>query len=186
MDQSPLPNMKMGEYSYYGSIHIHPPCYYKSNILEIGKFCSIGGNLTVFLERGNHVTNWISTYPFDNLGGFDVPKDIKFPDRGGVKIGNDVFIGHDVTIMPGVIIEDGAVVGTNTLVSANVPAYSIFVGNPGRVVKKRFSDKQIGDLLKIKWWDWNKEKINKYVHLLFSDKIDTFIELVKSELAEFN
>jgi virginiamycin A acetyltransferase len=181
MNQGESGYLKIGEYSYHDSIYIREPFYHKKNILEIGKFCSIGGNVIVFLERGNHVPNWVSTYPFDT-GGFDVPKKIEYPDKGGVKIGNDVFIGNNVTILSGVVIEDGAVIGTHTVVSKNVPAYSIFVGNPGRVVKKRFSDKQIEELLKIQWWHWEIEKINKYASLLFSNKIDNFIELAKSDL----
>lgn len=54
-----------------------------------------------------------------------------------IEIGKDVWIGSHSTILPGVKIGDGAVVGANTLVKDDVPKKSIFVGNPGRVIKYR-------------------------------------------------
>lgn len=53
-----------------------------------------------------------------------------------IKIGNNVWIGEGVIIMPGVVIGDGCVIGAHSLVSRDVPEYSIAVGSPIRVVKK--------------------------------------------------
>ena len=44
--------------------------------------------------------------------------------------------------------------------------YSIVGGNPAKLIKYRFNDKQIEQLLKIQWWNWNDNKINKNSHLL--------------------
>lgn len=52
-------------------------------------------------------------------------------------IGENVWIGAHSTILPGVKIGDGAVIGAHTLVKEGVPSNSVFVGIPGRVIKKR-------------------------------------------------
>lgn len=53
-----------------------------------------------------------------------------------VKIGKNVWIGSDCTILPGVEIGDGAVIGAGSIVTKNIPANSIAVGNPARVIKQ--------------------------------------------------
>lgn len=53
-----------------------------------------------------------------------------------VKIGKNVWIGSDCTILPGVEIGDGAIIGAGSVVTKTVPANTISVGNPARVIKK--------------------------------------------------
>jgi len=53
-----------------------------------------------------------------------------------VKIGKKVWIGSDCTILPGVEIGDGAVIGAGSIVTKDIPANSIAVGNPARVIKQ--------------------------------------------------
>ena len=145
-----------------------------------GKFCSIGKNLTVYLG-GNHRTDWVTTYPFghihhdifNNFNGMGHPK-----TNGSVVLGNDVWIGAHVTIMSGVVIGDGAVIACNSHVVKDVEPYSIVGGNPAKFIKKRFTEEQINKLLKIKWWDWDDEKINKFTTLLCNTDIDKFINAV--------
>ena len=81
-------------------------------------------------------------------------------------IGNDVWIGQNVTVMPGVHIGDGAIIGTNSVVAKDIPPYSIAVGNPCRVVRKRFDDELIGLLLKLRWWDKSIEEIESLIPIL--------------------
>lgn len=54
-----------------------------------------------------------------------------------VTIGNDVWIGGRVIILPGVTIGDGAILGAGSVVTKDVAAYDIVVGNPARVIKNR-------------------------------------------------
>ena len=56
--------------------------------------------------------------------------------KGPVIIGNDVWIGEKATILPGVTIGNGAVVAANTVVTKDVPAYSVVAGNPARIIKQ--------------------------------------------------
>ena len=52
-----------------------------------------------------------------------------------VRIGDDVWIGGNVTILPGVTIGDRAVIGAGSVVTEDIPADSVAVGVPARVVK---------------------------------------------------
>jgi acetyltransferase-like isoleucine patch superfamily enzyme len=74
--------------------------------------------------------------------------------RARLVIGNDVFIGHNAIILPIVgQIGDGAFIGAGSVVQKPVPPYAVVMGNPARVVKYRFSEKTIAELLESRWWD---------------------------------
>ncbi len=61
--------------------------------------------------------------------------------------------------MAGVTIGDGAIIATRAVVTKDVEPYSIVGGMPARLIRKRFSDDKIAQLLEMKWWDWDEEKI---------------------------
>lgn len=56
--------------------------------------------------------------------------------KGPVIIGKNVWVGDKATILAGVTIGDGAVIAANTVVTKDVPAYSVCAGNPGKIIKK--------------------------------------------------
>jgi virginiamycin A acetyltransferase len=80
--------------------------------------------------------------------------------KGDIIIGNDVWIGYEAVIMSGVTIGDGAVVGARALITKDVPPYTVVGGVPAKVIKRRFSDEIIAELLILKWWDWSSDKIS--------------------------
>jgi virginiamycin A acetyltransferase len=82
--------------------------------------------------------------------------------------------------MPGVHIGDGAIIGANSVVASDIPPYAVAVGNPCRVVKMRFDDEFIAYLLKLKWWDWDIEKIEANFEALSSNDL-SLIKKVKIE-----
>jgi len=94
--------------------------------------------------------------------------------KGDIVIGNDVWIGYGVTILSGVTIGDGAIVAANSCVVKDVPPYSIVGGVPAKVIKYRFDDETIGKLLKIRWWDWDEQKIRDSVKDMPNPKL--FVE----------
>lgn len=100
--------------------------------------------------------------------------------KGDIVIGNDVWIGKEATILSGVTIGDGAVVGCKALVAKDVPPYTIVGGNPAKVIKKRFPNDIIEKLLKIKWWDWEDEKIEKAIPLLLSNDMVAFLDFAEN------
>lgn len=84
---------------------------------------------------------------------YDIPgKTIWNSPRGDhykTVIGNDVWIGHGAIVIAGVEIGDGAVIGAGAVVTRNIPAYSIAAGNPARVIKKRFSETELAEHLRL-------------------------------------
>jgi lipopolysaccharide transport system ATP-binding protein len=165
-------NIHIGEFTY-GMPDI---CMWSTRYqLIIGKFCSIGGGVRLIVD-GNHRVDWISTYPFGpEIRGFS--KNLEhIAGKGDMVIGNDVWIGILAMILPGVQIGDGAVIGAGSVVARDVGDYEIVAGNPARLIRKRFSEHQIAQLLKIKWWDWPKERIAANHRLLMSSNIDEFIK----------
>jgi len=171
--------MTYGKYTY-GSPNIH---WANNNAkLTVGNFCSIAGNVNIYLG-GNHRTDWVTTYPFGHIHGnvFNTFNGNGHPGtKGNVNIVNDVWIGTNVTIMSGVTIGDGAVIANNSHVVKNVEPYSLIGGNPGKLIKYRFTPEQINKLLQIKWWNMDDNKINEYAPLLCSPDIDKFINTVES------
>lgn len=147
--------------------------------ISLGKYNSIGRDCNFFLHA-NHRPDWVTTST--TLLGL-VSNEIEqylmekgHPScKGDIIIENDVWIGAKSTIMGGVKIHNGAVIGANSVVTKDVPPYAIVVGNPGKIIKYRFTEEQIEKLLKISWWNWSEDNIMKNVSLLWSDNIDNFI-----------
>lgn len=116
----------------------------------IGRYTSIYS--TAFAFSGNHPMNTKSTHAFfyNPVYGF-CNDDIL--ERTQLTIGNDVFIGHNVIILPEVTsIGDGAVLGAGSVIHKNIPPYAVAVGNPCRIIRYRFSQERIQELLTSKWW----------------------------------
>lgn len=162
---------KIGDYSYGNPQILH---WGENTTLTIGKFCSIADGVKIFLG-GNHRTDWITTYPFNQLNDlWSNAKGIKGhpSSNGNVVIGNDVWIGNGAIIMSGVTIFDGAVIGANAVVTKDVLPYTIVGGNPAKLIRKRFSEKEIQMLLDIKWWNWQETKIQQKLETLCSGNIE--------------
>lgn len=165
----------IGRYCYsadVGSLKIEfyngPKC-----TLTIGSFVSIGPRVSIYVG-GEHRTDWGSTYHFSEVFS-DVEKIDCIRTKGDVVIGSDVWIGGNVVILSGVTIGDGAVIGAGAVVSKDVAPYSIVAGNPIREIRKRFTEEQRERLLRIKWWDWEDEKIDKIIPILMSGDIGKLI-----------
>lgn len=96
------------------------------SLIALGDGCLIGNN--VFITDNYHGDN-----SFDQLS--IPPADRPLFIKGEVIIGNNVWVGRNVCIMPGVHIGDGAVIGANSVVTRDIPAFSIAVGAPAKVIK---------------------------------------------------
>lgn len=146
----------------------------------IGSYCSIADGVQIYLG-GEHNVDWVTTYPFNVLWKsgkhyLGHPK-----TKGDVKIGNDVWIGKEAIILSGVTIGDGAVIGARSLVSKDVAPYAIVGGNPSREIRKRFDGQTIQALLKIRWWEWEPNRIERALPLLLNNNIDKFILATKHD-----
>jgi virginiamycin A acetyltransferase len=133
----------------------------------------IASDVTFIMNGANHLTDAITSYPFAIFGnGWENAMEGKnYPSKGNLVIGNDVWIGYNATIMAGVTIGDGAIIGTNSVVTKDVEPYAIVGGNPAKLIKKRFSDIEIAELMEIRWWDWDIEKISRNVQNLTNNDV---------------
>ena len=130
----------------------------------IGKFCSIGPDCKIGL--GKHPTkDFVSTHPvfFSTLKQAQVT----FADRNYfdefayIIIGNDVWLGANVIVVDGVKIGDGAIVAAGSVVTKDIPPYTIVGGVPAKIIKYRFEKEEIEKLLQLKWWDMDVEYLKE-------------------------
>jgi acetyltransferase-like isoleucine patch superfamily enzyme len=174
-----LAGYKVGKWSY-GSVEIAKGSV--SGDLTIGNFCSFAGDTWIFLG-GEHNMKHVTTFPLSYFFG-GPNKFVHSMTKGNVKIGSDVWVGRGATILSGVTIGDGAVVGAHSLVARDVPPYAVVAGNPAKVLKYRFPDVIISDLLQIAWWDWSDNKIMREMPLLQSKDIETFVSRHRKAAAD--
>ena len=147
--------------------------------ITIGKYCSISRDVR-FINGGIHPIDWVSLYPFRIRWKMEGALADGMPaSKGPIQVMNDVWIGTGSTILSGVTIGNGAIIMAGSIVTKNVPAFTIVGGIPAKPVKKRFSDQEIQALEEIKWWDWSEEKIKENVNLLSATDLTKFIETHK-------
>ena len=129
--------------------------------VHIGRYCSIAPNVT--LGGPTHPTRWLSTSPFqyNKRRSFQGFRTHEFDsDAGSVIIENDVWIGRCAIVLPGVKICTGAIVGAGAVVTKDVPPYAVVVGVPAKIIRYRFDEETIRELLELKWWELEIEELN--------------------------
>ena len=178
------PNIIVGEFSYFAGENFerHVTHHYDfiGDKLIIGKFCQIGAGVEFVMNGANHPMNGVSTFPFYIFAGFpQTPPPVnELPIKGDTVVGNDVWIGQNTVILPGVHIGDGAIIGANSVVGSDIPPYTIALGNPARLLRKRFDDELIDLLLQLKWWHKEINEIQALIPILS----ETDREKIKKEI----
>lgn len=179
------PQIIVGDFTYIADSdferHVTHLYDWNGDKLMIGKFCQIAAGVEFVMNGANHQMNAVTTFPFYTLEGWDMepPAKADLPLKGDTVIGNDVWIGQNAVILPGVHIGDGAIIGANSVVGSDVAPYTVVVGNPVRVLRKRFDDELIDLLLRFRWWDKPVAEINALIPLLTSGDL----EAVRKEIA---
>ena len=176
------PNISVGEFTMYNDFVNDPMQFERNNVLYqypinhdkliIGKFCSIACGAKFIFNSANHTLSSISTYPFPIFfeeWGLNI-KDVAaaWDNKGDIILGNDVWIGYEAVITAGVTVGDGAIIGTRAVVTKDVPPYTIVGGVPAKPIRKRFDNETLDELLKIRWWDWQEEKIARNIQAIQS------------------
>lgn len=182
------PSIEIGDYTYGHMEHLEGERVIRSLVpysfgrkkLIIGKFCSIGFGTQFISPYANHQMHSFTTYPFWHIF---TNKETLMPwltdaeSRGDTVVGNDVWFGRNCTIMPGIKIGDGAVIAASSVVTQDVPPYAVVGGNPAKIIKYRFSQQVIEQLLEIKWWNWDLEQIKEHHSLLMGHDIEQLLDI---------
>jgi len=155
--------------------------------VNIGRYCSIARGCEIAVA--NHPTSFLSTHSFQYHSA-QFPKDpiyknnikrVSWRGHPSTMIGNDVWIGAQSIVKAGVVIGDGAIIAANSVVTKDVAPYSIVGGSPAKLIRKRFNDAQIAELISLKWWDL---PLNVIGSLPFND-IEKCIEELKKLRADY-
>lgn len=134
-----------GTYGNLSIISFHE----KGDGLKIWNYCSIVNDVE-FILWGNHNMKLFSTYPFGVF--WWVPWcEREWLTKGKITIGNDVWICRGARILSGVTIGTGAVIGAYSVITQDIPPYTIVWGTPAKVIRYRFSDEIITVLQEIDW-----------------------------------
>ena len=161
-----LEQVKVGNFTY-GDLNVI--AYNSNRKLEIGSFCSIGQEVKFILEA-DHDTFNISTFPFRVCVVENLKREAK--SKGNIKVDNDVWIGFGATIMSGVNISQGAVIAAGSVVTKDVPPYAIVGGVPAKVIKYRFNNEMICELLKVDYSKLTKSMVVKHEYELYTELKD--------------
>ena len=146
---------------------------------KIGRFCSIAENVS-FIGSTHPVQGYVSTHPcfysMKKQSGFTYATGQRFDEipklngsRYSIEVGNDVYIGYGATVIGPCRIGNGAVVAAGAVVTKDVPDYAIVGGVPAKVIRNRFTEKQIAFLNKLQWWDkpqeWLQENTSHFTSI---------------------
>lgn len=162
IDLFPLSTVQVGRFTYGG---IKVLTFGEDYKLVIGDFCSVGPNV-LFILQADHPINHISTFPFKVkvLG-----EKYEATSKGDIVIEDDVWIGANVTILSGVHIGKGAVLAAGSVVTKDIPPYAIVGGVPAKVIKYRFNDDIIQELLTVDYSKIDRDVVSKYLDSLYID-----------------
>ena len=153
--------LNFGAYSYVrsGSRILH--------VKDIGRYCSIGRDVTLGETPRNHPVDWVST-------SLSVSHQYK-PELHLSSIGHDVWVGHGAVLMAGVKVGHGAIIARNAVVTKDVEPYQIVGGNPAKPIRYRFDEASRVALLASQWWNYDRDQL---CQLDFSD-CQRFLEQIK-------
>ncbi|MGN1313974.1 MAG: CatB-related O-acetyltransferase [Lachnospiraceae bacterium] len=131
--------------------------------LKIGNYCSIGGE-TLFLLGREHDIGLCSTFPFKVRVMGDSYEALS---KGDIIVDDDVWIGCRAMILSGVHIGQGAVIAAGSVVNKDVPPYAVVGGVPAKIMKYRFSDELIDELLKVDYSKLDDSMVKEHIGRLY-------------------
>jgi acetyltransferase-like isoleucine patch superfamily enzyme len=151
----------VGAYSYMNS-----GGYLRENVL-IGRYVSIGRRVTI--AAGGHNMRSLSTSPKvrgSAARAFTAEEATRLYASKEAEpftiIDSDVWIGDGAVIRPGVHLATGSVVGANAVVVRDTSPYEIVGGVAARTIGHRFDGPTREALLGTKWWECDRETLNRY------------------------
>lgn len=155
----PIDKIKVGK-GTYGSLCVRSYDVEGDGLL-IGNYCSIASGVK-FILGGNHCADHFSTYPFKAIYNGEVESKTKGP----IIVEDDVWIGTDALILSGCCIGRGSIIAAGSVVTKSTPPFSIVGGNPAKLLKMRFDESLIQELLKTDLSKLEEEDIRKNIEIL--------------------
>jgi len=156
----PMNNVSVGK-ATYGMLQIQSLFEQEGERLEIGNYVSIAPGVQ-FLLGVNHQINTFTTFPL--YSRFVKRSPIDAVNKGPLVIEDEVWIGTDAILFSGVQVGKGAIISAGAVVTKDVPPYAIYGGTPAKLIKYRFSEDIINELMTIYLKDmpidWIKENID--------------------------
>ena len=126
---------------------------------KIGSYCSIAANVAIGPNEHNY--HYLSTRSL-----VLEPKAQNYYTSKKVSVGNDVWIGMNAIVLRGVKVGNGAVIAAGSVVTKDVPDFSIVAGVPARLIKMRFSEEVIKKINKTQWWNHDVKEAKVKVETL--------------------
>ncbi len=124
-------SLTIGRHSFIGRSRI-----YCAHNIEIGEYCLISDNVCIMDSNLHPLSAKLRKEIADTWAKGEFPDVYSNIDGAPVIIGDHTWIGYGCAILKGVTIGEGAIVGAGSVVTSNVPPWTIVMGNPARVLRE--------------------------------------------------
>jgi virginiamycin A acetyltransferase len=129
----------------------------------IGPYCAIGKGVTIITSNHSMQFPNMQYILNDRLGLPDIDIATK------VDIGPACWVGDGVTLLPGVTVGAGAVLAARSVVTSDVPPFTVVGGVPAREIRRRCSPEIAQVLLGAAWWEWPLDRLERNLEFFTTD-----------------
>lgn len=161
----PMNNVSVGN-ATYGMLQVQSLFEQEGEKLIIGNYVSIAPGVQ-FLLGVNHQINTFTTFPL--YSRFIERSAIDAINKGPLIVEDEVWIGTDAILFSGIKVGKGAIISAGAIVTKDVPPYSIVGGCPAKLIKYRFSEDIIAELMSISLNEMPLEWIKKNIETLYTE-----------------
>lgn len=164
----------------YGMLNIYS-YYPQHEQLSIGNFVSIAPEVK-FVLGGNHSTDTLTSFPLKSFySGTHQPEDAR--SKGSIKVEDEVWIGIGSIILSGVTLSKGAIIAAGSVVTRDVPPYAVAGGNPAKIIKYRFPEEVIRQLMETDLTQFSDPVLKENIDLIYhplnqAEKVRSIVEIL--------
>ncbi|MBI3853891.1 MAG: acyltransferase [Verrucomicrobia bacterium] len=130
-DLGPRARVSVGEFTLMNGARII--C---DSEISIGDYCLISWNVVLMDTRRLPLETEARRRELERVHTRKPRHAVNYAPTQPIRIGNKVWVGFDSCILPGVTIGEGAVVGARSVVTTDVPPFTVVAGNPARVIRQ--------------------------------------------------